>query len=334
LGFGNVNAFDLVSYHINAFVLYDSRQPLSPAQGSTRNGSVCLFLENVMSSALLSMFIVNCQAIQNCMKQHGITSVSSEYTGSDDSGDDFDVSIFSGEDQLYDKEMPVVTVETNNYESVNGEWIRVRKFVEISLDDAVENACDDAIKITGNDGYENNEGGYGEFVINSNQASLNHCDRFTKESPESREFENGDLGPIQEKLVGVLKKYGIEFVTIDYSGYGDSGDSIDVLVSNGEIPTDVIGYMHKSSHYVKGSGFVGSDAYKVEKFSDAVDSLLWMVIEKAGFSGFWNGDGGGGDMTLFATGMINLDHRDDYVDESCKPYSWDLLAEEVVKVAA
>lgn len=117
-------------------------------------------------------------------------------------------------------------------------------------------------------------------------------------------------------IATALRDHGLTQCSIEYSGYGDSGEFNDVVVE----PENQTARLPNLTVVTCDSVFVGG-AYDLKyatkecAFNDAVEALLDLLLEKGGHAGFENNEGGGGTLTITADGKIEYDHYDNVVEE-------------------
>jgi hypothetical protein len=121
-----------------------------------------------------------------------------------------------------------------------------------------------------------------------------------------------------QTIAQALSAVGATSATVEYSGSGDSGDSIDFSLDwpgePGQQPGEVT---HQVTSLVKEEGTVRYLLVAVERTSDfksAIEDVLWQAISSAGHEGWENQEGGGGSFTVFANGHATLEHYDNVVE--------------------
>ena len=131
-------------------------------------------------------------------------------------------------------------------------------------------------------------------------------------------FDNGHRQPRSfaqnlQVVVNYLKQQGAAQVVCDYSGSGDSGDVADIAFFKEDKfnPSDDASNIINISQTFS----IPSDdgASGVERFD--IEDFMWDAIDHYGHGGFWNNEGGRGDLTIHADGRIELNHQD-YVVET------------------
>jgi len=126
-------------------------------------------------------------------------------------------------------------------------------------------------------------------------------------------FDNGhrqlrSFAQILQIVVNYLKQQGAAQVVCDYSGSGDSGDMADIAFFKEDKfnPSDDTSNIINISQIIS----IPSDdgASGVESFD--IEDFMWEAIDRYGHGGFWNNEGGRGDLTIHADGRIELNHTD------------------------
>ncbi len=111
----------------------------------------------------------------------------------------------------------------------------------------------------------------------------------------------------------MLSRVGAPSLSLTYAGGGDSGSVEDCVI---DWPGGVAGQEPEKIAFVGvRTDYSGKTLrYYTEtselSFSDACDALLDLVLEQHGHSGWEDGNGGGGTLTLTAEGALRVDHYD------------------------
>lgn len=142
-----------------------------------------------------SIFGESLATVAAVLKANGCSEVQGEYYGSGDSGDGFDITL-TGEDGeasevSIDDEVTYLVVE-NVYQ--NGAFVPTKSTRTADFDQAIEDICFAMVSHTGNDGWENNEGGGGKIVINADgTARLEHYNNGEDDGTDSTTVWNERL---------------------------------------------------------------------------------------------------------------------------------------------
>lgn len=229
-------------------------------------------------------------AIAAKLRTLGRESVTCEYRGSGDSGEGYEMEPWT--------EDASVTVRSVEYaprarpnRAVHGSRI-VYVPESITLAEAIERAADMAIGAAGHDGYENGEGGGGEFILRADgTATLAHFDYVEADSePHSQHWERPEVGPFDDatatellEIQAKMRDQGIAHIVVGHSGAGDEGSICNIEAGEMVIDDDI---------------------------EAALDRATWAVIAAAGLDGYWNGEGGSGDVTFHAGGGVTSEYAD------------------------
>jgi hypothetical protein len=126
-----------------------------------------------------------------------------------------------------------------------------------------------------------------------------------------------------QTIAKVLKKIGATSVEISYDGSGDSGDGVEITVTDisgsrieldgSEGTVECIEIENNYRHPNRDES--PSLSLTTESFDELVEDVLWMAVSRGGHSGWENNDGGGGTMTVHEDGTAELDHFDIITDE-------------------
>lgn len=125
-------------------------------------------------------------------------------------------------------------------------------------------------------------------------------------------------------LGAVLAKHDASCVVVSYEGHGDSGGVEDVacvLPDDTVVPIDEQVTIHQEKYRFIDGHHVTRVEPQGFSFEDACAELLDGVIELAGHSGYENNSGGGGEMTLFSTGKIELEHYGVIEERHCSSFA-------------
>lgn len=296
----------------------------------------------------------NTRVIAAALAQLGIAHATVGYEGSGDSGEGFTVTYANPyEGQLC--ESHTVSIQTLRYD--NAARDSVLRTVDMSVDAALQECADQAITAAGHDGYENNEGGRGNFTVcASGYAVLEHVDHgeatgstepyeFLPPAAEAIAAEGADPAPCSEAgiwravkpLADALAAAGAAVVALDYEGSGDSGDVESITcfaADNAEMHLSsalVDGYVYESHYDTGAQDFVVKGRSKQAFFEASMRDLFDFIVEKVmGQRGWEINEGARGNLRLTATGHLTVEHTN-YGEgpDFCDVESWndDLRAE-------
>lgn len=117
-------------------------------------------------------------------------------------------------------------------------------------------------------------------------------------------------------IATALRDHGLTQCSIEYSGYGDSGEFNDVVIEpeNQTATLPSLTIVTCQSSYVGGAFHLQYTAEECA-FNEAVSTMLDLLLDNGGHAGFENNEGGGGTLTITADGKIEYDHYDNVVEE-------------------
>jgi hypothetical protein len=118
-------------------------------------------------------------------------------------------------------------------------------------------------------------------------------------------------------LLEALRAAGAASAVISYSGHGDEGNANDILIvdtTGQEVSGDqTVTIMREDTRYVDGE-WQSTHTLADMSLRDALDAFADRAVD--GYHpGYWNGEGGEGDITFdVAAGTVHMAHRDHYVE--------------------
>lgn len=114
-------------------------------------------------------------------------------------------------------------------------------------------------------------------------------------------------------ILAALKASGITSATISYSGEGDSGGVYEHAFTPDTSPNEVTMRVIQGTFIDKKWTYASVD--KVMEMTEALETLLDDALEYHDHSGYENGDGGGGELTIdVSVGTFTLAHYDNYIE--------------------
>ncbi|MDR8402137.1 hypothetical protein NE850_38085 [Paraburkholderia sp. USG1] len=247
--------------------------------------------------------------LSTVLRVTGAVSATAEYAGYGDSGDHFEIAIQCPAN-------PAGSADTTEPRSINSNSLDCPDF-----DARFENLVWDAVTVAGHDGWENNEGGGGTFtLLPDGTATLEHYDNVENSNESTHEF--GTDSELAAALIAVgttLRSVGALSVTVEYNGYGDSGGVETITLqwpdAPGTPPASVaipnLDYDSSASSTTDGESMPDIEE---RPFNDAIENLLYDVIELSGHSGWENDGGGNGIFTVHADATASLEHCDNFTD--------------------
>lgn len=115
--------------------------------------------------------------------------------------------------------------------------------------------------------------------------------------------EPANLNAEKKALLDIIRPLGISTVTAEYNGYGDEG-SVETIaaVKADNADVDLMG------HFTQPEGH-----HKPITLYDFLEQFVWLAVQHY-HAGFHNNEGCSGTLTIdTATGMVKLEHNDNYV---------------------
>lgn len=130
--------------------------------------------------AISSRLRLNRRRLHKALKRLGATSVVVSYSGSGDSGQIDEVSVYRDKEQIKSQENVSILVASSKW-TKDGGWIERVKSTPLALDAALEQFVYDWIE-SEHAGWENNDGASGEctITVSSNEFILNHVTYYTE----------------------------------------------------------------------------------------------------------------------------------------------------------
>lgn len=124
-------------------------------------------------------------------------------------------------------------------------------------------------------------------------------------------------------ILKAMSGAGVARVVVEYAGAGDSGEGIDVGIEPAGASATVHLQVVNSSFDQDGKRWVYGADIKELPLDEAAEQLCEDLISEAGHSGYENGDGGGGTMTLtLETGELQLEHYDCYIERDTSHHTF------------
>jgi hypothetical protein len=135
-----------------------------------------------------------------------------------------------------------------------------------------------------------------------------------------------DESSVERNLISLcqwLQRNGHSAIYVNYSGSGDSGDTMDISV-DGKYYEDVSGkddlVFHTRREYQKSVATDGMSLYpetrvgEVMPFGRLMHHFAETFIDDLGNASYENGEGGGGSLAINANGIINYSHYYNFTD--------------------
>jgi hypothetical protein len=116
-----------------------------------------------------------------------------------------------------------------------------------------------------------------------------------------------DIQVIRKQLIEVFKSAGVSTISVEYSGYGDSGQ-IDEIFYIGPDNTNPK-FNDQADISVPTFDLWGNRSITVNTIKAALEDIFYNYLEDC-VSGFENNEGGNGEFTwIIADDVIELEHR-------------------------
>lgn len=272
----------------------------------------------------IERFKRNISAIADVLTEIGAHSVVAEYSGSGDSGDCFDILLTGADVSIVATKQVKRLIVESHYNPIANSWVENEaEEIDAGFNSAVKDLCWDAVELSGNSGWENNEGGSGSFTVTSEAtAQLEHCNNFGGSNSES--FELTDQFEDQVKpLIDAMNAVGVTSVAVEYEGGGDSGGVETFFADEAAMPDmpEVVGPITTWGKLPEGT-YGYTTEVKAAPFISALERLLWDAVSRCGHGGWENNEGGRGSLNLNADGALNLEHTSYYEDRNSDTYTW------------
>ena len=274
----------------------------------------------------------NLKAIGAALAEVGATSATITYSGRNDSGDINDITVNPSGAAPGN-----VTYEEDSVAYVNGKREQGIRPITADFQSALGDVVWDAIQEAGRNGFENNEGGDGELTVYaSGFGVLKHSDNYEGDENHDEDVfdareEGVPFASSLKRLAAALKEAGFSAVSGEYSGSGDSGEGFDISYTPaddesedrdppGEVTYEMVTY--EWNREKRCSEDVTKE--RTADFESAFEDIAFLFIEKVmGHRGWEINEGGGGEVTLNAEGVLTVDHYDNGEENSeTQTYTW------------
>jgi hypothetical protein len=272
-------------------------------------------------NANVELLKANLKFIGAALTQVGAKSFTITYRGSGDSGDVYDSFLTPGSAPAPGE----VAYQESTPSYADGKQADTVTGVTSDFETAIAEIMWQAIDAAGRTGFENNEGGEGSLTVYASGFSvLKHSDNFEGDAGhDDRVFNAKEDIPYAsslKRLAVALKDAGFSSVYAEYTGSGDSGEGFDIsyipvagkgdaddLDPPGDVAYEIVGYEWnpeegRSKDVVRET---------TADFESAFEDLAFVFIETVmGHRGWENNEGGGGEVTLTAEGVLSVEHYD------------------------
>ncbi|NKA33291.1 DUF6878 family protein [Ralstonia pseudosolanacearum] len=120
-------------------------------------------------------------------------------------------------------------------------------------------------------------------------------------------------------LLDALRAVGAASAVISYSGHGDEGNANDIQIvdtASQEVSGDqTVSIMREDARYIDGQ-WQSTHTLADMSLRDALDAFADRAVDRY-HPGYWNGEGGEGDITFECiAGTVCMAHRDHYVEST------------------
>lgn len=123
-----------------------------------------------------------------------------------------------------------------------------------------------------------------------------------------------------KSLAAALCSVGAVSATVQYSGYGDSGNVDEISIGWPETvvhrhnPVEVTYLVESYQKNEETGNYETAIAEVTANFNTAFEDVMQQAVSCAGHEGWENSNGGGGTFTANASNSAELDHHDNIVD--------------------
>jgi hypothetical protein len=286
-------------------------------------------------NANVELLKANLKFIGAALTQVSAKSFTITYRGSGDSGDVYD-SFLTPDSASAPGE---VAYQESTPSYAGGKRADTVTGVTSDFETAIAEIMWQAIDAAGRTGFENNEGGEGSLTVYASGFSvLKHSDNLEGDADyDERAFDaNGDNVPFAsslKRLAAALKDAGFSSVHGEYTGSGDSGDGFDItyiaaegkgdtadMDPPGDVTYETVNYQWNAEE--RRSVDVVEET--TADFESAFEDLAFAFIESVmGHRGWENNEGGGGEVTLTAEGVLSVEHYDNGEEDSeANSFTW------------
>lgn len=249
--------------------------------------------------------------IASHLRRVGAPSVMVSYRGSGDSGEGHEV-----ESDKIDVDQAIVVPEFSGRQvggrtrwetsrlgyrrkvRQGGRWKETMRTAQASLMQALEYAADAAVRSSGHEGYENNEGGYGTLTIFADDsAELEHVDYVdTMSAPEVNTWnldvvDGNDDSPVlmlAKSIWAVLQAAGVTEYQVGYYGFAGSGPEVETPEPP-EVDENAEVHRHDGTTVTLGK---------------AIRELVDAIVEEPDIARYWSDEGGSGNVLFSAPGIL------------------------------
>lgn len=267
----------------------------------------------------------NIRVLAKAMNREGIQRVEIAYTGSGDSGDEFDM-VAQGQAGTVAMPQSRVNIKHHGYVFKGKRYIaRVRKS-SMDFETAVSELYDQCISHSGHNGWENGDGGGGEFTLYAEgRAILEHSDWYTDSDYRVHTLNSYPVlsDPIASVVQALKGMAGVLSICLSYEGDGDEGRTCGAVleVAQGEKTVQETlsdrdqDALPKLTLQVKHGKFdlqteTWSPVARQFEFEAALDHILDEALTATGNAGYHNGSGGQGELLIHTDGTALLRHTD------------------------
>jgi hypothetical protein len=281
-----------------------------------------------LMSANVELLKSNLKFIGAALTQVGSKSFTITYRGSGDSGDVYDSFMTPGSARAPGE----VAYQESTPSYADGKRADTVTGVTSDFETAIAEIMWQAIDAAGRTGFENNEGGEGSLTVYASGFSvLKHSDNFEGDADhDDRGFDaNGENVPFAsslKRLATALKEAHFSAVHGEYTGSGDSGEGFDIsyiaaegkgdaddLDPPGDVTYETVSYQWSADE--RRSMDVVEET--TADFESAFEDVSFAFIESVmGHRGWEINEGGGGEVTLTAEGVLSVEHYDNGEEDS------------------
>lgn len=130
--------------------------------------------------------------------------------------------------------------------------------------------------------------------------------------------DDNEIRALAAQLSKAIQENGISQLHLTYTGGGDSTDGCDITIEpDTKQPlanTVYVDYMATQNHWSNGAQSVRQIAQH-QSLEDAAYNLAEMLWNRAGQGGWYNNEGGGGELTIYPAGYFEFRHYNNITTE-------------------
>lgn len=258
----------------------------------------------------------NVDSLATALRRAGATCAVYTYAGCNDSGTNFDLSVEWPKAHTLlmtddNDAVGIVDFIVSEQKCIDGEWGYAKTVRNTDLRNAIADICEQALLVAGHIGWETNRGSYGTFTVYSEgYAHLEHTRNVIESTnSETRFDESSHQWENLKKVMALLPDLDAAELCISYSGSHGTKDINDIYLKD-----DEDNFLALDSY----PDFTYLDLRNVspvevcKPLDEALEEIVWYMLQEAGHRKFPKGEGGDGNVRLFSNGTVVLNHTDEF----------------------